>query len=176
MSDPFEVDRWLDDALSEYANVEPRPGLENRMIGRMASETSSRKTIRWWSFAMGAAMLALLLLWLRPALQTVPAPHVQWSVVLPPPIQPSAPRNLSHRAIAKFQNVVVGRSSSGPKLDRFPSQSPLTEQERTLIRFAQNFPQRAILLAQAETDLQREDEKEMSKPWPAEAANNSKQE
>lgn len=175
MTDRVELDRWLDDALADYVNVEPRPGLENRIVARVASETNSRKTIPRWSIAMGAATLAILLLSLCPAFQTVPAPHVIWSVAVPPPMRAPASESVSRRASLKSKNVVIARSYSGPKLDRFPSQSPLTEQELTLVQFAQNFPQRAALVAQAQTDLQRENEKEMSKSWPAEAANTSKQ-
>jgi len=66
-------------------------------------------------------------------------------------------------------------ASVGPKLDQFPSPSPLTDQERMLVRYVQDFPQKAQLMARAQTELRKQDELEMAAPWPAKAAQGSEE-
>ncbi|HKS74708.1 MAG TPA: hypothetical protein VJQ82_16005 [Terriglobales bacterium] len=156
-----ELDRWLDEALGDYADVEPRAGLENRMLARLASE--KRRTVRWWGFALSMAVLAIVVfLWLRPQLESVPAPEVRWTAELPPPLP-------IERTISERQHVPPehSRHAAHAKRERFPSPSPLTEQEKLLARFVQQFPQRAALIARAQTELYKQDQEEMARPWPA---------
>ncbi len=49
-----------------------------------------------------------------------------------------------------------------PKLDQFPSPQPLSEQERILAGYVENFPERAALVAKMQSeDLRRERLEEM---------------
>jgi len=171
MKDPQEIDRWLDEALTHYASAEPRPGLENRTLARLASETRAPGNIHWWAFALGTAALAvLLLLWLRPALQTVPPPDVRWTAEVRPPMALTLATSSSAGAgrLEQPRSVATARYQGGvqPKRERFPSPSPLTQQEKMLARFVRDFPQKAAVVAQLQTELYQQDQKEMASPWP----------
>jgi hypothetical protein len=49
----------------------------------------------------------------------------------------------------------------------------MNEQEKMLARYVQEFPQRAALVARAQTELQKRDEREMAAPWPKNAESTS---
>ncbi len=56
--DKERLDQWLDDALKQYGEAEPRAGLEGRVLAkvRTAAESSTRAW-RWWPvFAVIAAI------------------------------------------------------------------------------------------------------------------------
>ena len=62
-----ELDRVLDAALAKYAAVEPRTGLEERVLANLRSAAPSANGTWWrWSFAAAAAavlLIALTLAW-----------------------------------------------------------------------------------------------------------------
>ncbi|HKD00779.1 MAG TPA: hypothetical protein VKB77_00030 [Terriglobales bacterium] len=171
MREQQDIDRWLDEALSRYVDVEPRPGLESRMVARLAAEQPAPRTISWWALAFGTAAFAgLVLLWLRPALQPVNTPDMRWTAQLPPVVlslqHTTSPTAAAARSKQSRSATLAGRSKEA-KQERFPSPSPLTEQEKMLARFVESFPQRAALVAQTQTELYQQDQKEMARPWPA---------
>ena len=166
-----DIDRWLDEGLSGYADAEPRPGLESRVLAQLAAEQLAPRKISWWALAFWMAALAgLLLLWLRPALQPVSAPDMGWTAKLPP-----VPWSLQHTAsptaatarseLSRSLKVAHARQSTEARQERFPSPSPLPEQEKMLARFVEDFPRKASLVAQTQTELYRQDQKEMARPW-----------
>jgi len=172
MREQPDIDRWLDEGLSRYADAEPRPGLESRVLARLGAEQPAPRTISWWALAFGTAALAgLLLLWLRPALEPAPAPGMRWTAQLPPvplslqhtPSPTAAVRSERPRSV----RVALARQSAEAEQESFPSPSPLTEQEKMLARFVENFPQKAALGAQTQAELYQQDQKEMAGPWPA---------
>src|SRR5690348_6400772 len=55
------VDRWLDLALRERANAEPRNGLEERVLGRLASQTKLRRIV-WWPVMTAVAVVSVIAL------------------------------------------------------------------------------------------------------------------
>ncbi|MGA9529582.1 MAG: hypothetical protein WBS24_15815 [Terriglobales bacterium] len=60
------IDRWLDDALSQYSKAEPREGFEGRVLAYLAEarRQPSRKLSWWGVFAFSAAaIIAIALLW-----------------------------------------------------------------------------------------------------------------
>jgi hypothetical protein len=57
--------------------------------------------------------------------------------------------------------------AQAPKMEQFPAPSPLTDQEKMLARYVRNFPERAALMARAQTELRKRDELEMAAPFPA---------
>src|SRR5438270_10501553 len=68
-----KFDEFLDSALADYSNVEPRTGLEGRILARLSSsatEAESRTWLRWWpavtAFAAAVIVLAILLAWPKP--------------------------------------------------------------------------------------------------------------
>ena len=56
-------DQWLDRALAEYGNAEPRPGLETRTIANLRSRLARRPWWRTWYHAawISAATVAVVL-------------------------------------------------------------------------------------------------------------------
>jgi len=172
MREHQEIDQWLDESLSRYADAEPRPGLESRVLARLAAEQPAPRTISWWALAFGTAALAgLLLLWLRPAFQPVPAPGMRWTAELPP-VPLSLQHTTSPTAAVRSERprgirVALAQQGAEAKRECFPSPSPLSEQEKMLARFVENFPRKAALVAQTQTELYQQDQKEMAGPWPA---------
>ena len=205
-----DIERWLDDALAQYAKAEPRVGLEGRVLARLAAtREESRQRLRWWgawAFSAAAA-LALALLWLgRVERRLVPQAPVARTAAPPQvgaPTSGGGRSNADAEAHAVVRHVpVIGRGESahggrghdrpgghrqggqrpdrkevgvveadlGPKLDQFPSPSPLTDQEKMLVRYVQDFPKKAELMARAQTELRRQDELEMAAPWPTKGA------
>jgi hypothetical protein len=52
------------------------------------------------------------------------------------------------------------------KRAQFPSPVPLSEQEKILARYVRDFPESAVLLAGAQTELRKAEEMERAQPWP----------
>ena len=50
-----EVDRMLDAALKQYASVEPREGLEDRLLAQLRSESLNSPSRTWWRWGIAAA-------------------------------------------------------------------------------------------------------------------------
>lgn len=172
------VERWLDDALAEYAKVEPRTGLEGRVLARLAAEQERSSRSLWWgAFALStAAALALVLFWLgsvdRKFIPQVPVAKVA--------VGPKAGPTRGTGTSAGTKAVEDGRPrpprqkanvqpKALPRLEQFPSPTPLTDQEKMLALYVREFPARAALMARAQTDLHKQDELEMATPWPAKA-------
>src|SRR5579862_7611415 len=61
------MDRWLDAALRARLGAEPRAGLEERVLARIASRPA-RAQFQWWSAVSAAATIlffaAALLMWM----------------------------------------------------------------------------------------------------------------
>jgi len=171
-----EAERWLDVALAQYGKVEPRDGLETRLLARLAAEPErSSRSFRWWGgLAFSAVALALALLWLG-GLGLIHVPESPVAKVAPPPAGVSVvgpatvragPTHSRHIAISRGEATKVVPPSSPPKLEQFPSPAPLSDQEKLLARYVQEFPQRAALTARNLTELRKQDELEMAAPWP----------
>jgi len=185
-----ETDRWVDEALAEYSNMEPRSGLEGRVLARLAeARRESGRKLRWWgALALSAAtILAVVLLW-RAGTEPAHLPDSSARVLTPPKTEEQAatsqqPLSESTKHVGKNPSSTVprGRPNSSvqavvaqnnskkngwPKLERFPAPQPLSDQERMLARYVEEFPQRAALMARAQTELHQQDEREMAAPWP----------
>jgi len=187
-----EIDRWLDDALAQYGKVEPRPGLEGRVLARLAeARREPTRKLRWWSALAfsAAAILVLGVVWRQRMEPTrLPGNHVA-TVATPLETKKSDARNKlssnehslrdnsnlsvrgnhspnSHGKMDRPNLTASAEQSAGPKLERFPAPQPLNEQEQLLLRYVQEFPQKAALMARAQTELRKQDELEMAAPWP----------
>lgn len=173
------LDEWLDQALTQYGQVEPRPGLENRVLAAVRVERERGTTHGWrWQAAL-AGLAAILLIaggmhfvrWesghVQPPLAKVnPAPSEQQG------LRPSQAKTakVEEAANGKF-HVRVPRSHSRPviesvpvRADQFPSPEPLSEQEKMLARYVQQFPREADFMAQAQTRLMQQEMSENSTP------------
>src|SRR5215467_4627541 len=79
-----EIDQWLDDALAQYGKVEPRTGLESRVLARVQAERESRGRIRLSWFAIPAAAFAVGVFALA-GLLFAPLPPAPLAAVARPP-------------------------------------------------------------------------------------------
>lgn len=152
-------DQWLDSALHARVEAEPRLGLEERVLARLASEPQRTRMSLWPLFALAAAALSVVIgiallrpgktgsdilsrqnpshssdqINRRPSIRAMAAPNRE----LPAPLHVRHSRDIRARCcrFVKGEPSVV-RSESLPKLAAFPTPRPETEQERLLLRLA----------------------------------------
>ncbi len=163
-----KLDQWLDAALRQYGDVEPRAGLEGRVLARLRAE-QEKPAPSWrtgWVLlaATTAAVLAFGAYFIgRPSgKSTVPAPIAK---VMNPPV--AVERSVPRARIAA--PVGAGRphdrrrdagAAIPPKREQFPSPAPLSEQEKLLARYVSEYPREAALEARAQTELLKREETE----------------
>lgn len=181
MDREYEIDQWLESALSQYGKAEPRAGLEDRLAASLQAERSRIAFRRrwWWVTGTAAAAVAMVsALWLGEAsrAKTPPTRAGNSTTVrgetareqVPPP---RAPVTLQASAThPRRSRAGTGRDPNRvrvPKRGQFPSPAPLSDQEEMLARYVREFPQKAALLASAQTELRKRDELETAAPWRA---------
>ncbi len=151
------LDRLLDGALATQ-HVEPREGLEQRILANLRAQPARRLTWRWmWIPAAVAAavlLIAGLRLMRRPdaagnplATENVAAPAI-------PPKQPERPVvatkhrppiSAAHRAI-----TVAKAAPALPRQDTFPSPVALTQEEKMMLALLRRNRSEAVLVAQTQ--------------------------
>jgi hypothetical protein len=178
------LDHQLDAALSKFAAVEPRAGLENRILVNLRIERE-RAERSWWRWPMIAGLAAavivvvLSLAWrsgkprniaVHPSTSKQANDHSGTQVATKGgsgPIRPherTSPKRDSPHAVRRQ----VAAVAAAPKLARFPSPQPLSEQEKILARYVTKYPEHAALIAQARTEeLRRDNANEMRETFPA---------
>ena len=172
------VDRELDMVLAKYASIEPRVGLEQRILANLRAER--QPVLKLWSWRR-TAVAAVLLVTLATVLSwrsgkpgpspTVRRPRMTASSI-PQNDQSSAsagaekndsrPSTVFDRpAVRRAQPAVVVSAAVAvqPKLEQFPSPRPLSEQEQILANYVAEYPETAALIAQLRTE-EREKERE----------------
>ena len=184
-----EFDRVLDAALAKHAAVEPRPGLEERVLANLRAQPAHGAEHVWWRWGLAALATAAV----------VVAVAVSWRSARPfhPPIahQPPAPTQSrpapAPLAVNHDENPGASRDhgtaqrtiphparpktsvAANPRLDQFPSPRPLSEQEKLLARYVATDPEHAALIAEARTEELRQREAEELRDLEAEGARNS---
>ena len=141
-----DLDRWLDIALRERANAEPRGGLEQRVLARLASDRP-KKFARWlvWAAAVATLVITFALAVLHPrrqeptmASRQEPAPvldetrHGRDAACC---VSARMQARNTPRAIVT-QPAVRPKPERLPKLGTFPAPRPETTQELLLARLA----------------------------------------
>lgn len=167
-----EIDRALDAALAKYAAVEPRAGLEERVLANLHADHARRVNHAWWRWGLGATAVAVIVLTValawrsgrpsppaianrRPVMKqdlTQLASHDGHAVHSRPP----HPLRSGSAHPAHPRSVVA----VSPKLDRFPSPRPLSEQEKILANYVSEYPEHAALIAQARMEMLRRDQEQ----------------
>jgi hypothetical protein len=208
-SENSELDRALDAALAKYAAVEPRAGLEERVLAGLRSSQAEAPHRTWWRWGLASAVAAMLVAALflgwranKPLPRQIanhPSAKKPTSAHEPSPIAPQAPVMAENRPptaqpavtptrSAHPDSMTAGSTTAGsttarstaarsttahsaaagaavakanPKLDAFPSRRPLSKQELALARYVRDFPEQAIIVAQAQAELDAEIQKEM---------------
>jgi len=165
--DQENLHRWLDRALVEYGNTEPRPGLEARVLANLSAERE-RITVRqrwFWALTLAATAAVLILaVWMESdtALRTkIPAPmrtaseqqaeSKQRAVETAKPDVFQQSRKSASRRVHRNRTVHSFETAAAPKLDRFPSSQPLSEQEGLLLAYLNQTPKEEVMLAIAKT-------------------------
>jgi len=192
-SDPAETERamdeWLESALRQSGKSQPRAGLERRVLAGLQAERyriASRRRRWWWVAAMAAATGAIALaVWpgpidrtrTREAVVTVAGDDIGSRERPVAPLElrraPGTPggalaRNARRRRPTR-PTTRTPEAGDVARLERFPAPWPLSDQEKLLLRYVQQFPQQAALIARAQTDLQAREQREMAAPWPKDA-------
>ena len=153
-------DRWLDSALHARVDTEPRMGLEERVLARLASEPHRRFV--WWP-AMATAIAAVVVIAIALALLHPTQPEHEIVHGTAQPANASAANRASLQAssptkipdVPKHRNSQLLRGKNAPccdsnhvaadgkteerllpKLASFPAPHPETQQERLLAQLA----------------------------------------
>jgi hypothetical protein len=166
------LDDELDRALARYAAVEPRSGLEERILANLrAQPQQARVCVGWrWPWAGAVAVvvlvLALSLSWRigKPHLGKATDQRVTQNGRDAQSANSARQPHLPARALPSVNTAAAHRSRpstatvrSGPQLEQFPSPQPLSEQEKILARYVATYPEHAALVAEARAEALRRD-------------------
>lgn len=160
-----QMDKILDSLLANYSSAEPRPGLETRILANLR-EAEKKAPQGWWNFkwiwaglVTAAIVIAAVLIGGRnrttPPVDVIvktnqPAPQPQIQPHAPDAPQQSAkiPRHKSPAPPTVRQDAALARSQR-PAV--FPTPTPLSEQERLLLRYYSGTPREEVV-AQSHPD------------------------
>jgi hypothetical protein len=160
-----ELDRVLDAALAKYTAVDPRAGLEERMLATLRAEQARVPERGWWHWIAAGALAAVVVVALAVAWRSgrPHAPVIANHAPTPAPtVQQSGTRTVSNGGAlprAHARRLPPRVVAANPKLDQFPSPRPLSEQELLLVRYVHEFPEDAVLIAQAQAESEKEIER-----------------
>ena len=142
------VEELLEASLKRYRSEEPRAGLENRILANVRASDRALQPHRWvwaWTLAASAAVLIVAVVVLR--FTSRPASRTATTL---PALQTIAPKTETPKVVAVAPSVarVPGRPvralrSPAPEFRRpeqFPTPSPLTEQEKLLLKYVNAIP------------------------------------
>lgn len=193
-----DLDRALDAALAQYARVEPRVGLEQRILANLLAKQTEVPHAAWRRWGLAGFAIAVLIVavavgwksgtttpsviadhpWAIPRSSRGPETQVAGGDLNP--IRPE--RQAANRKAIVHPSPATVAAAATPKLDqfpspvalnaqdRFPSPRPLTEQEKILASYVTQFPMEAALIARAQTELaEREEKEELEEYGPAPA-------
>lgn len=176
---PDDLDRALDAALAKYSSVEPRKGLDQRVMANLKAQPAGVPAHVSWRWGLALALVLLLfvagLAWnsrkvshpvmVRQEPTSVPGTNAraaegsglehQPAQVLKAPIVEA----VVHKKRKRDPGVRLGLTSV-PKRQQFPSPQPLSEQEKLLASYVAQYPERAILTARAQADFEKQDREE----------------
>jgi hypothetical protein len=165
-----EFDRELDALLALYAAVEPRAGLEARILANLQAEQARVPNPVWWRWSL-ATLAAVVVITLALAWRTgkpwypMNASRSPISEASKVPERPVAP----HAGVAGQNAPKPGfgphylrpaptrPTKTPPRLDQFPSAQPLSEQEKILARYVMRFPHQAVLIARVSSEELKRD-------------------
>lgn len=162
------VDQWLDRALRQYSDAEPRAGLEQRILANLESVRRNASIGHAWAWSFAAAALAAcvgLAFWIGSTnhsakrsvanVTSTPAPVV--SVEPTQHVQPLTPTvHVAKHHVTRHVSRRLIEMANEPRLEQFPSPRPLSEQERLLTRYVTQCPQEAVTVAQAQLERRKE--------------------
>jgi hypothetical protein len=159
----MEVERWLDAGLSHYTDVEPRAGLEARILATVrAGHGQIGYGLKPWQLGLtvAAAMVFGATLFLnRTRVISVHPRAVPSASNRPIKTEADSSSNRSIRAAnnALHRTHITPRAVMSqpeirvedPRLEQFPSPQPLTAQEEMLAQYVRDRRQEALMVARA---------------------------
>jgi|KBSMisStaDraftv2_1062788.scaffolds.fasta_scaffold00117_3 hypothetical protein len=167
-----EIEHWLDAGLKHYAAVEPRAGLENRVLATIRTEHARPYRLGEWRlrFVLAVVVVTGALLFLKqraPKGASHPGDEDSASSVqieIQGQMQPAESKHQAgnfpgastlrtHPAPRNFRSRIEA-SVTEPRLEQFPSPQPLTEQEEMLARYVRDRRQEALMVARARAALE----------------------
>ena len=155
-----QMDKMLDSLLASYSSAEPRPGMETRILANLRDAAGREVPLQWWNFkwlwaATVTAIIIVAAILIAGRQYVVPPSNVVIRNTRPvsprPEIQTGVPA--THETAAKLQR----QKPSAPgllknttlALDRrpavFPTPTPLSEQERLLLRYLAGTPREEVI-------------------------------
>jgi hypothetical protein len=164
--DKDQFDDLLDGTLRQYGKVEPRAGLEGRVLAKLANAGSPRRQLSW-TWALAGAIVTVLLLfavWIgmgrhKPkARQVAIQPNASRQSVTKRAVvtEPGAlKRSVPKRARPRRMPVTTAKIAA-PRLEQFPSPRPISEQEAMLVQYVQRYPEEALLVAQQQNEFEEQ--------------------
>ncbi len=150
------VDDLLDSALAQYAQAEPRPGLEGRLLARLRSEPEPAAFgWRWLPMAAAVAVVLAAVLYFAgnresrpPEVAVEPHPAVAPAVTVSQGTQeasaPLASRAAAKRPSAPRASIQAAAAASSGRREQFPTPLALSEQEQLLLRFVNQSSQKDL--------------------------------
>lgn len=184
MNDKDQFDNILHEALSEYREVEPLAGIEDRVLERLRLQPAPRR-VSWWKWAAVAACAAMVLvaIWIGAgSIRLHDAPPNQAATrqqeVANPGTTPAGEKSNGYQKhapqVIASENVrthgegtqaaqglpseyvahVETASSNGPKAGEFPSPTPLTAEEHVLLALAKENPDALLNQPDRSRDLE----------------------
>lgn len=161
----MQMEDMLDSLLASYSSAEPRPGLETRILANLR-EAEKKAPQGWWSFkwiwagvVAAAIIVAAVLINGRHRVElpthvivktSQPAPQLQIQPHAPaaPQQMVKVPRHKPSAHPAVWQDAALARSQ---RPGVFPTPTPLSEQERLLLRYYAGTPREEVV-AQSHPD------------------------
>jgi hypothetical protein len=158
-----KLDQWLDQALNEYGHAEPRLGLESRIFAHLAAEKSSTARRTLWPRALAsvaAVLTVVVVIWAWMSTQKSHRPSINFAnndtVILHKQPMVSTKSTVQVRRPTTIKRGVRQQLAKAPRLSQFPSVRELSTQEELLVRYAHEFPQKALETAQEQALAEQE--------------------
>jgi hypothetical protein len=163
------LEDWLDKALRQYGNVQPRIGLEGRVAATLEVARRRSATRKRWGLCVGTAAAVCVIstfIWKdsnspQPVGNTV---H-NFSTQLPKDATPKIPgvhktkksgiSNAANNTRRNSRNPGI-RTAASPRLSEFPAVRPLSQQEQLLRAYVNQFPKQAALIALEQAQREKE--------------------
>ena len=156
-------DSKLDEMLKKYGDSEPRPGLEDRVLAHISIEREGSGA-RGWNWRLALAVLALgavaaVVVFMTPTPGSSPVTAVKetassktGSDIIPTPVVTYRKPHLTAKQVRRERSPQQAAQTE-PRLEQFPSPTPLNEQEQLLIRYIRERPKDAAMVAWLQTEL-----------------------
>ena len=151
-----QIDEMLDSLLASYSSVEPRPGLETRILANLRDSARRKELGGWWKLkwiwvgaaaATAAIIVAAVLInggrHIAPPTNVVvktsqPAPRPGMQSHVPVAHEEASMIHHHHPLLPKQKQNVALALKEWPAI--FPTPSPLSEQEKLLLSYFARTP------------------------------------